>query len=158
MARNRLVLIKRDDLLPVGDDDLEVRLIRLLARLSRHGYHLLLTADQPSDWAERAIYRRSHGKRRGLRQRLAEAGGVMDGIYYVPRSLITQKRSRVEALKDMLDRFSVRPDDCFLYSSNAKFVSVAGEIGIKSSVINNKSQLLKLIEGLDLGQSDGGNP
>ena len=47
MMEHDLLLISRDDILaslkePDGD-----RLIRLLASLTRHGYHLLATAPQP---------------------------------------------------------------------------------------------------------------
>ena len=136
------MLISRDDILKLTDGKHGTRLFRLLARFTRSGFHLLATASQPENWSA------SHGGPddallgpESIRKKLADSGGLLDGVYYVPRSLLTQKRNRVEALQDMLQRYSVSPDHCHLFSSLKSYVRVAEELGINSVHLNKKHQL-----------------
>jgi len=110
MAEQRLLMISRDDILRLGAGEQGDRFYRMLARLTRSGFQLLATAPQPDDWS------RDHGGPDdallgpdSIRKRLADAGGILDGIYYVPRSLFTQRRNREQALQDILERYAIRP-------------------------------------------------
>jgi len=140
--KQRILLISRDDILDeVGDKD-DSRLFRILARFTRQGYHLLATAPQPERWSS------SHGGPDdallgpgSIRERLADAGGVLDGVYYVQRSLLTQKRNRVQALQDILLRYAASPENCHLFSSSRKFVDVARELGIHTTHLNRERRL-----------------
>jgi hypothetical protein len=142
MQKQRLLLISRDDILDVADGEHNTRLFRILARFTRQGYHLLATAPQPDQWSS------SHGGPDdallgpgSIRERLADAGGVLDGVYYVQRSLLTQKRNRVQALEDILQRYATNPDHCHLFSSSRKFVEVARELGIHATHLNTRRRL-----------------
>ena len=139
--KQRLLLISRDDILNVVDSEPDTRLFRTLARFTHQGYHLLATAPQPDRWS-------SHGGPDdallgpgSIRERLADAGGVLDGVYYVQRSLLTQKRNRVQALRDILQRYAVNPDHCHLFSSSRKFVEVARELGIHATRLRRECSL-----------------
>ena len=83
-----------------------------------------------------------------IRKRLTDAGGTLDGVYYVPRSLLTQKRNREEALEDILRRYSVVADQCHLLSSQKSFVRVATSLGIVSNRLNNGNSLMKALKRL----------
>jgi len=149
MADQLLLMISRDDILSVASGKNGSRLFRTLARLTRGSFHLLATASQPDQWTH------EHGGPDdallgpdSIRKRLSDAGGTLDGIYYVPRSLLTQKRNREEALKDMMDRYSIEPEFCFLYSSSQKFVEAAAELGINAIHLNKDRQLMQELKGL----------
>ena len=142
IQKQRLLLISRDDILNVVSGKQDSRLFRILARFTRQGYHLLATAPQPERWST------SHGGPDdallgpgSIRERLADAGGVLDGVYYVQRSLLTQKRNRVQALQDILLRYAASPDHCHLFSSSRKFVDVARELGIHTTHLNRERRL-----------------
>lgn len=142
MQERRLLLISRDDILASMGDELDTRLFRLLARFTRSGYHLLATASQPERWSSR------HGGPDdallgpdSIRKRLSDAGGALDGVYYVPRSLLTQKRNRVQALQDMLQRYAVSPERCYLFSSAKSYVAVAKGLGIHATHLTSKNTL-----------------
>ncbi len=143
MLERRLLLISRDDILRPADEKHVTLLFRLLARFTRAGFHLLATAPQPDRWSA------SHGGPDdallgpdSMRKRLADNGGTLDGVYYVPRSLLTQKRNRVQALEDMLLRYSVNPKQCQLFSSAKNFVRVAQELGIHAVHLNKNHSLM----------------
>ena len=147
--KQRLLLISRDDILNVADGGHDTRLFRILARFTRQGYHLLATAPQPDRWSS------SHGGPDdallgpgSIRERLADAGGVLDGVYYVQRSLLTQKRNRIQALQDILLRYSASPGHCHLFSSSRKFVEVAGELGIHATHLNGEHRLTSELKAL----------
>ena len=149
MQKQRLLLISRDDILAVVDGEQDPRLFRILARFTRQGYHLLATAPQPERWSS------SHGGPDdallgpgSIRERLTEVGGVLDGVYYVQRSLLTQKRNRVQALKDILQRYAASPDHCHLFSSSRKFVEVARELGIHAAHLNKQRSLSEELKSL----------
>ena len=90
---------------------------------------------------------RSQPRPKGLRQLIEEAGGVLDAVYYVPHSLLTQ-RTREAALQDILARFGVGAEDCYLYSSSRKFVAVAESLGIHAEVITQDRPLARLLDEL----------
>jgi hypothetical protein len=149
MKKQRLLLISRDDILKVADGEHNTRLFRILARFTRQGYHLLATAPQPDRWSS------SHGGPDdallgpgSIRERLADAGGVLDGVYYVQRSLLTQKRNRVQALEDILQRYAANPDHCHLFSSSGKFVEAARELGIHATHLNTEHKLSAELKSL----------
>jgi hypothetical protein len=149
MQERRLLLISRDDILKVADDKHSTRLFRLLARFTRHHFHVLATAPQPDRWSA------THGGPDdallgpdSIRKRLADAGGVLDGVYYVPRSLLTQKRNREQALQDMMHRYSVIPDHCHLLSSSKKFVGTAVSLGIHAVYLNRERTLMNELKAL----------
>ena len=76
---------------------------------------------------------------------ISEAGGTMDGVYYVPQSLLTQRTNRETALKDILARFGTPPSQCYLFSSSRKFVAAARRLDIKAFDIDSKNSLSKLL-------------
>jgi len=148
MADQQLLMISRDDILRVGASKQGDRLFRTLARLTRSGFQLLATASQPDDWT------RDHGGPDdallgpdSIRKRLEDAGGVLDGIYYVPRSLFTQRRNREAALADIMKRYGLAPGNCHLFSSSRKFVEVASGMGIKATDLSSG---IPLMQGLKL--------
>ena len=143
MSDSRLLLISRDDILGVAPDKEANKLFRTLARLTRADYQLLATAPQPEEWS------REHGGPEdvllgpgSIRKRLADFGGTLEGVYYVPRSLLTQKRNREEALRDMMGRYSIAPGHCFLYSSSRKFVDAAHGLGIAATYLGDERKLI----------------
>lgn len=142
-------MISRDDILSSGAGKQGERLFRTLARLTRSGFQLLATASQPDDWS------RDHGGPddallgpESIRRRLADAGGTLDGIYYVPRSLFTQRRNREAALNDIMRRYGVEAAQCYLYSSSRKFVEAASELGIRATVLTGDIRLLPALKAL----------
>lgn len=149
MPDQRLLMISRDDILEVGAAKQGDRLFRTLARLTRLGFQLLATAPQPDDWS------REHGGPDdallgpdSIRKRLADAGGTIDGIYYVPKSLFTQKRNREAALRDIMKRYAIRPAQCRLFSSSRKFVDAALDLGIDATALDDGKQLMQELKTL----------
>jgi len=149
MAEQRLLMISRDDILGTGAGKQGERLYRTLGRLTRAGFQLLATAPQPEDWS------RTHGGPddallgpESIRSRLTAAGGVLDGIYYVPRSLFTQKRNREAALADIMKRYGIGPADCHLLSSSRKFVEAAAAMGMHAAVLSDEKHLLQKLRQL----------
>lgn len=143
----RLLLISRDDILSAMNGDAAERTFRLLAGLTRHGFHLLATAPQPDKWVG------EHGcpddallGPNSIRKRLADAGGTLDGVYYVRRSMLTQRRNREDALKDMLGRYSAKPEETVLFSSMKNFVKAAREMGIRATQLGRENTLTEELE------------
>jgi hypothetical protein len=149
MAEQRLLMISRDDILRVGAGEQGETLFRVLARLTRAGFQLLATAPQPDDWS------RDHGGPDdallgpdSIRKRLSDAGGVLDGVYYVPRSLFTQKRNREAALSDIMKRYGIAPSHCHLFSSSRKFAEAAADLGIDAVALGDDRQLMQGLKAL----------
>lgn len=149
MPEQCLLLISRDDILAVASSKRCEKLFKTLARLTRGKFELLATAPQPDKWSK------DHGGPddtllgpESIRQRLSDAGGLLEGVYYVPRSLLTQKRNREQALRDMMIRYATDPQHCFLYSSSGKFVRAAAEVGINSTYLGKEKPLLPELEKL----------
>jgi hypothetical protein len=148
-AEQRLLMISRDDILRVGAGKQGEVLFRLLARLTRAGFQLLATAPQPDDWT------REHGGPDdallgpdSIRNRLADAGGTLDGVYYVPRSLFTQKRNREAALADIMKRYGMNPSHCHLFTSSRKFAEAAAGMGIDATTLGTDKQLMQGLKAL----------
>jgi hypothetical protein len=149
MARHPLLIIGRRDALGLAEEPGGATTFRLLAKLTRQGYQLVSTASLTHDWSKNeAVSSRSRPRPAGLRQRIEEAGGALDALYYVPHSLLTQKSRRESALRDILARFAVAAEDCYLFSSSRKFVAVAESLGIHAEVITPARPLPELLEEL----------
>lgn len=149
MKKHRLLLISRDDIVNEVEGKNDTRLFRILARFTHLGYRLLATAPQPDSWSStRGAPDDALIGPGSIRERLADAGGVLDGVYYVQRSLLTQKRNRVQALQDILQRYAASPDHCYLFSSSRKFVNVAGELGIHATHLSRECKLSSELNAL----------
>lgn len=126
-----LLLISRDNLLSLEHAPNADRVFRLLGRLTRAGIHLLLTAPEPDHWfPTRGRVDRVLQDQGRLSQRIHAAGGDLDGVYYVPRSLFTQDHNREQALRDILERYSTREVATLLLSASAPFLEAAKRLGI----------------------------
>lgn len=151
MNPHPLLLVSRRDLLGACNGPEGERQVRQLANLTRRGYRLVTTASQPDEWSRsKAESKRCKAPSQRIRDRIAEAGGVLNGIYYIPQSLLTQKTRREEALKDLLSRFSTEPDDCYLVSSNRSFLAVAHKMGIRDIRLDEDTDLAAALEGLPI--------
>lgn len=153
LSERELLLIGRDDILTVMNDDANsaeaARVFRLLATLTRQGYHLLATAQQPEQWTG------AHGSpddalfgSDSIRKRLTDAGGKLDGVYYLRRSLLTQQRNREDALQDILRRYGVRSDNCILISSQKKLLATARQLGFQTTQLGRDCSLLAALQPL----------
>lgn len=146
MNHQPLLLISRRDLLDATSGQEGDQVVRTLASLTRKGFHFVATASQPNEWSKsKAVSKRSRPGPKRIRDRLAEAGGILDGVYYIPQSLLTQKTRREEALKDLLERFGTLPSDCFLVSSNRNFIKSAKILGINTRKISDKQGMDSLL-------------
>ncbi len=148
-SEQKLLLISRDDILAVMKEEAAERVFRLLAILTRQGYHLLATAPQPENWSG------EHGSPDdallgpdSIRKRLADAGGKLDGVYYLRRSLLTQRRNREDALQDILRRYGVRAENCILISSRRKFIASARGLGFETRSLQSEMSLQETLERL----------
>jgi hypothetical protein len=149
VSRQLLLLISRKDLIDAGSGADSDRLMRQLAGLTRKGFHFVATASQPDAWSKsKAVSKRSRPGPKRLRDRLAESGGILDGVYYIPQSLLTQRTRREEALMDLLSRFGSNASDCYLLSSNRKLLATASNLGINTLKITENNQLTKLLKQL----------
>ena len=144
MSNTRLLLISRDDILTVMASDASDKAFRLLAALTRQGYHLLATAPQPTRWTG------EHGSPddallgpNSIRKRLADAGGTLDGVYYVRRSTLTQKRNRDDALRDILRRYATQPEQTVLLSSSRNWVKAAQHHGLRATLLGRDNELMQ---------------
>lgn len=150
MPNTRLLLISRDDILAATGTDEGDKAFRLMAALTRQGYHLLATAPQPETW------KGEHGSPddallgpSSIRRRISDAGGTLDGVYYVRRSLLTQKRNRMAALQDILDRYKARADHTILLSSSKEFVKAAKRLGLQATYLTSDTQLVEELADLN---------
>lgn len=135
----RLLIISRDALLDATRSETEEQsdqaelIFRSLANISRHGCHLLLTAAEPERWVPtRGTVDDALDSQNQLIDRTRSAGGEIDGVYYVPRSLLTQDRNRKGALEDILKRYSLESTAATLVSSSVPFIKAADRLGIRS--------------------------
>ena len=138
MARLKLLLLSRDTLVAYGDrgegrSEVADRLYRVLAGLHRRGVYLLLTAQAPDSWVPtKGGSDASLALQREIQAAVWEAGGEMDGIYYVPRSLLTQDRNRIGALRDILQRYKLDAADALLVSGSTPFLKAGDRLGIRT--------------------------
>ena len=144
-----LLLISRRDLLAAGDGEEGEALFRSLAELTRAGFHFVATASQPDEWSKNsAVSKRSKPGPKRIRDRLAEAGGILDGVYYMPQSLLTQQTRREEALTDLLQRFATTAANCYLVSSNRKLIAAGKKLGLNTRKISNKQPIEAVLNEL----------
>jgi len=134
----RLILVSRDDLVGLMNEEAADKTFRVLAAFTRQGFHLLAIAPQPEEWTG------EHGTPddallgpNSIRKRLSDAGGTLDGVYYVRRSLLTQKRNREDALHDILQRYACSPDQILLLSSKRNVVKVARKLGLRATLLDH---------------------
>lgn len=149
MANVRLLVISRDDLLAAMESDSSGKVLRLLAALTRQGYHLLAAAPQPTQWDG------EHGNPddallgpNSIRKRLAAMGGVLDGVYYVRRSMLTKKRNREDALLEIMQRYSTRPEHIVLFSSKRNFAKAARKMGFQTTLLGTEKGLATELDRL----------
>lgn len=151
----RLLMISRDVLLQIGSDDALEPLYRKLAYLHRIGFNLLVTAAAPDKWLPTRGNVDSVLKyQSSIQESMQSAGGEFDGVYYVPRSLLTQDRNRTGALEDILKRYAVSAHQATLISDSEPFLKAAARMGIHTlwvSALNTGADdllaQLKSIEG-----------
>ena len=153
MGTQALLLISRNDILEVADGPDAKELFRLLAWLTRHGFHLLATASMPNPVDSREQWLKGGGDAslvgpESIRSRIDEAGGTLDGVYYVPRSLLAQQRNRIESLQDMMQRYGVKPAATYLFSSSRKWAETARELDIQATCLDQPSQLTRELQAL----------
>lgn len=150
MSRQLLLLVSNRDLFEATTGAEADRTLRALASLTRRGVRFVVTASQPEEWSRsQAESKRSKPGPKRLRDRLSESGGVLDGVYYIPNSLLTQKARREEALRDLSARFGIPTGDCCLFSSNRKFLAAAAGLGVNVEKINENKPLYKILESLE---------
>lgn len=147
MASQLLLLISRNDILEVAEGPNQKELFRLLAWLTRHGFHLLATAAMPNHGDSKERWLKGGGDAslvgpESIRSRIDEAGGTLDGVYFVPRSLLTQHRNRIQSLRDMMQRYSVAPDRTYLLSSSRKWAEAALELEVRATCLEDSAQLI----------------
>lgn len=150
----KLLVISRDSLLDIPDSQSE-KVFRTLAALSRSGLHLLISAPEPDRWVPtRGNVDNALNQQKQLMERTHAAGGSIEGVYYVPRSLLTQDRNREGALSDILKRFSVAPGEAALLSSSTPFINAARRLGIVAHEISpsssGKHNLLKTLKTINI--------
>jgi hypothetical protein len=146
MGSPSLLLISRDDILAHTREVDGDRLFRLLSRLTRQGFQFLSTAPQPEEWY--SCHDEGLLGPGSIRSRLSESGGTLDGVYYIPRSSLTQRRSRQEALNDILERYNTQAQSCFLFSSSRKFVRAASRMGIHATHLSGPDALEPALHAL----------
>lgn len=152
-AKEKLLIISRDALLRALPEASSDNVFRLLAGFSRQGIHLLLTAPEPERWVPtRGNVDDALNSQKELMERLAIAGGDFEGVYYVPRSLLTQDRNREGALRDILKRYSMKPSAATLISSSTPFLKAAERLGIMTKEVpmaeNPAIQLVTILKKL----------
>ncbi|NNE04904.1 MAG: hypothetical protein HKN15_04175 [Xanthomonadales bacterium] len=127
----RLIIISRDTLLEALQSEEAQGLFRDMAALSRRGHRILLTAPEPDRWVPtRKTVDGALDSQRDLTEKARTEGADIEGIYYVPRSLLTQDRNREGALKDILARYAMKPDQATLISSSQPFLRAASRLDI----------------------------
>jgi hypothetical protein len=126
-------------------------LFRRLAKLTREGTHLLLTAAEPDQWfPTRGKEDSVLGTQGRLQSRLQEVGGDFDGIYYVPRSMFTQDRKRTAALEDILSRYKSEPHQARLVSQSRAFLKAAERLQIQTLALSKDDDgIERFLEALE---------
>ena len=126
-------------------------LFRRLAKRTREGTHLLVTAAEPDQWfPTRGTEDSVLGTQGRLQQRLQEVGGDFDGIYYVPRSVFTQDRKRTAALRDILSRYQIEAANTRLVSQSRAFLKAAERLEIQTLALEKDgSATERFLEALE---------
>jgi len=132
----KLLIVSRDAVLDAGAEAAP-QIYRQLAGFYRRGFSLLLTASEPDHWVptrgnvDNALQQQSR-----IQQGIQQAGGDLDGVYYVPRSLLTQDRNRIGALRDILRRYSTQASQAILVSGSIPFLKAAQRLGIETHEVS----------------------
>jgi len=152
-ASCHLLIISRDTLLRARGDRRAAHIFRVLANITRKGRHLILTAPEPDQWfPTRGSDDNALADQGTLNRVISDAGGNMEGVYYVRRSRFTQNRNRLGALTDILSRYAVEPPQALLISSSRPFLKAAERLGIQTSAISKADEgmreLRRLLEAL----------
>ncbi len=129
-------------------------LFRRLAKLTREGTRLLVTASEPDQWfPTRGKEDSVLGTQGRLQERLQEVGGDFDGIYYIPRSVFTQDRKRTTALRDILSRYQTEAGNARLVSQSRAFIKAAERLEIPILALSkDESAIEHLLEALDASE------
>jgi len=128
----QLLIISRDTLLDAERTSLGPRIFRLVASISRRGIHVLLTAPEPDHWIPtRGRVDKALADQGRLQRALHEAGGNLDGVYYVPKSLFTQDRNREAALQDIVARYELPIENALLISGSEPFLRAAERLALE---------------------------
>lgn len=136
-----LLIISRDLLLELEKEPSSELVFRQLANLNRRGFNLLLTASAPDRWVPtRGNVDNALQQQGRIQGRVRQAGGDLDGIYYVPRSLLTQDRNRTGALRDILQRYALEANQALLLSSSIPFLKAARRVGIEAIEVSSKPE------------------
>ena len=156
MSAQSLLLVSRNDILEVSKGAESKKLFRLLSWLTRHGFHLLATAAMPDPNNSKDRWLKGGGDaalfgQDSLRSKINEAGGTLDGVYYVPRSFIAQNRNRTSSLSDMMQRYAASPQATFLYSSSRKWAETAARLNINATCLESPGQLIEELSRLKQG-------
>jgi hypothetical protein len=137
-AELRLLIISRDALLDHEESPSSEEIFRLLAYFTRRGVNVLLTAPEPDHWVPtRGTVDAALDNQKRLQERIRAAGGEFEGVYYVPRSLLTQNRNREGALQDILKRYSLSAREATLISASIPFLKAASRLGIRTHEVNS---------------------
>ena len=140
----RLIIISRDALLEALQGEDSRSIFRDMANLSRRGHRILLTAPEPDRWVPtRKTVDGALDNQRELTDLARTEGADIEGIYYVPRSLLTQDRNREGALTDILSRYARRPDQATLISSSPPFLRAAERLEIEAIEVSDSGSSLK---------------
>ncbi|MFT5140064.1 MAG: hypothetical protein ACI9CB_001724 [Rhodothermales bacterium] len=132
-TETKLLIISRDSLLAARQLPSSDKVFRILAGLSRKGLHILLSAPEPDRWVPtRGNVDNALNHQHILMKQTVDAGGALEGVYYVPRSLLTQDRNREGALRDIIKRFSVLAQETVLISSSSPFIKAALRLEIEA--------------------------
>lgn len=126
-------------------------IFRRLAKRTREGTHLLLTAGEPDQWfPTRSSEDDVLGMQGRMQDHLQQAGGDFDGIYYVPRSVFTQDRKRTAALEDILVRYGTIAANATLVSSSKAFLKAAERLGIAVFALSEDDEgMERFLQALD---------
>jgi hypothetical protein len=132
----KLLIISRDALLEIESRAESGQVFRKLASLNRSGFYILLTAPEPDHWVPtRGKLDDALNSQARIQRSIRDAGGELEGVYYVPRSLFTQDRNREGALRDILQRYAASPDQAILISSSIPFLKAGMRMGIHTHQI-----------------------
>lgn len=131
-----LLIISRDALLASLEEGQAEKMFRLLAGLTRQGHRIILTAPEPDRWVPtRRKVDQALVDQQALMKGARAAGGDLDGVYYVPRSLLTQDRNRSGALRDILARYGEDAATATLISSSTPFLKAAKGLGLETRAV-----------------------
>jgi hypothetical protein len=149
VAKIKLLMISRKVLEAHASGKDGDTVYRRLAGIHRRGVHLLITVAAPDAWKPTRGDADSDLALQGkIQEAIWEAGGEMDGVYYVRRSFFTQDRNRTGALNDILSRYHVKASKAALISSSTAFLKAATGLGINCHQIDQDPSPEKPLEKL----------